>query len=104
MLALPQVTAIFAATDEIAGEVYQIATELGRSIPGDLSVVGYGNVENSAFLTPALTSVRHSPYRMGKKAASLLLERITGGGNEQVSRVERLPVEFVLRDSTAPPP
>jgi LacI family transcriptional regulator len=104
MLALPQVTAIFAATDEIAGEVYQIAAELGRSIPGDLSVVGYGDVATSAFLNPTLTSVRHCPYRMGKKAASLLLERINGSGNKLAARVERLPVEFVLRDSTAPPP
>lgn len=104
MLALPQVTAIFAATDEIAAEVYQIAAELGRPIPGELSVVGYGDVETSAFLKPELTSVRHCPYRMGKTAASLLLDRITGSGNKQAARIERLPVEFVLRDSTAPPP
>jgi len=103
MLALPQVTAIFAATDEIAAEVYQIAAELGRSIPGNLSVIGYGDVATSAFLKPGLTSVRHCPYRIGKKAASLLLDRISGKGNQQAARVERLPVEFVLRDSTALP-
>ncbi|MEX1116632.1 MAG: LacI family DNA-binding transcriptional regulator [Akkermansiaceae bacterium] len=104
MLAVPQATAIFAATDEIAAEVYQIAAALGRSIPADLSVVGYGDVATSAFLKPALTSVRHCPYRMGKMAASLLLDRISGKSDQQATRVERLPVEFVLRDSTAPPP
>ncbi|MCU0779520.1 MAG: LacI family transcriptional regulator, partial [Akkermansiaceae bacterium] len=42
MRALPQVTAIFTATDEFAAEVYQVAAELGRSIPEDFSVVGFG--------------------------------------------------------------
>ncbi len=103
MQALPGVTAVFAATDEIAEEVYQIALSLGRRIPEDLSVVGYGNVDVSSRLLPALTTVRHHPYRMGKLAASLLLGRIAEPGRAIAPRRERIPVEFVARGSTAPP-
>jgi LacI family transcriptional regulator len=104
MRALPQVTAIFGATDEFAAEIYQVAAELGRSIPEDISVIGYGDVAASEHLRPALTSVRHCPYRMGKMAASLLLDRISGKADGKPPQTERLPVEFVLRNSTAPPP
>lgn len=103
MLALPQVTAIFAATDEIADEVYRIAIELGLSIPSQLSVVGYGDIAIASRLLPALTTVRHQPYRMGKRAAALLLDRINASPEIPESRIERMPVEFVLRSSTAPP-
>jgi LacI family transcriptional regulator len=103
MLALPQVTAIFAATDEIAEEVYQIAAEMGLSIPSQLSVIGYGNVDISSRLAPTLTTVCHQPYRMGKRAASLLLDRIKSDSLNGESRIERMPVEFVARQSTAPP-
>jgi LacI family transcriptional regulator len=102
MRSLPQVTAVFAATDEIAGEVYQIAAELGMVIPTQLSVVGYGDLETSSFLDPALSSVRQRPYRIGKKVAAFLLERMADGGADLPARIERLPVDFVCRASTAP--
>ena len=103
MKALPQVTAIFAATDEIAEEVYRIAAEMDLAIPGKLSVIGYGNVDISSRLVPTLTTVRHQPYRMGKLAAKLLLERIKDPSPDREARIERMAVEFVERHSTAPP-
>ncbi len=98
---LPNVTAVFCATDGIAEEVYQIAAEMGRAIPGDLSVIGYGNVDFSSRLNPPLTTVGHRPYRMGKAAANLVIDRIEA---EIIAspRIERLPVELVPRQSTGP--
>lgn len=98
---LPKVTAIFCATDGIAEEVYEIATEMGLAIPADLSVIGYGNINFSHRLNPPLTTVRHRPYRMGKAAADLIIERIEA---ETITppRTERLPVKFVQRQSTGP--
>lgn len=101
--ALPGVTAVFAATDGFAEEIYQVSASLGRRIPDDISVIGYGNVEFSSRLVPPLTTVSHHPYQMGKLAASLLLERIEGPGGKIPARRKRMPVEFVARSSTAPP-
>lgn len=99
----PKVTAVFAATDEIAAEVYQVAAGLGKRVPADLSVVGYGCVDFGDHLRPPLTTVRHCPYRMGRTAAGLLLKRLGGGVPGRAASQERLPVEFVPRASTATP-
>lgn len=50
-------TAIFAANDMSAVGVYQAAEEAGLRIPEDLSVVGFDNLRDSSFMTPALTTV-----------------------------------------------
>jgi LacI family transcriptional regulator len=100
---LSQVTAVFCATDEIAEEVYEIAATLGRKIPEDLSVIGYGNLDFGSRLNPPLTTVRHRPYRMGLMAANLVIDRIESPEPAK-PRTERLPVEFVPRQSTGPVP
>lgn len=100
---LTKVTAVFCATDEIAEEVYKIAAELGRRIPEDLSVIGYGDVDFGSRLNPPLTTVRHQPYRMGKAAARLVIARIEAD-KPGAAVIERLPVEFVPRMSTGPAP
>ncbi|MES2660224.1 MAG: LacI family DNA-binding transcriptional regulator [Verrucomicrobiota bacterium] len=97
---LAGVTAIFCATDEIAEDVYQVAASLGRRIPEDLSVVGYGNVDFGSRLNPPLTTVRQRPYRMGQAAAKMVIDRIEAE-EQAVPHIERLPVEFVSRMSTA---
>ncbi|MES2922945.1 MAG: LacI family DNA-binding transcriptional regulator [Verrucomicrobiota bacterium] len=99
MAALPNVTAIYCATDGVAEEVYTIAAELGRAIPGDLSVIGYGNLDFGTRLNPPLTTVRQRPYRMGTAAANLVIDRIEGD-HVASPRIERLAVEFISRGST----
>lgn len=98
---LPNVTAVFCATDDVAEEVYGICAELGRRIPEDVSVVGYGNMDFGSRLNPPLTTVRQRPYRMGLSAANMVVDRIEA--EELIApRIERLPVEFIPRSSTAP--
>lgn len=100
---LPGVTAVYCATDEMAEEVYEVAAALGRKIPENLSVIGYGNVDFGSRLDPPLTTVRQRPYRMGKAAAKMVIERIEAD-EQSGAKIERLPVEFVHRDSTAAVP
>lgn len=101
MTGFPEATAIFCATDAIAEEVYGIAAEMGKRIPQDLSVVGYGNVDFSTRLDPPLTTVRHRAYRMGLAAAELVVARIEGRPAAK-AEVRRLSVELIERQSTGP--
>lgn len=101
MEALPNVTAAYCATDDIAEEVYGIATQLGRKIPDDLSVIGYGNLDFGTRLHPPLTTVKQRPYRMGKMAANMALDRIESEVPPD-PRIERLAVELIARGSTSP--
>jgi LacI family transcriptional regulator len=94
-------TAIFAFNDNMAIGVLRVARARGLRVPEDLSVIGFDDSEQSAIVTPALTTVRQPLAEMGRMAVSLLLRLLEN------QRVEGLNVELatrlVVRDSTAPP-
>jgi len=91
-------TAVFAVNDVAAIGVLGAARRLGMTVPADLSVVGYNDIDIVSELAVPLTTVR-SPFRqMGEQAVEVLLEMIAG--RPAVSH--RLPVELVVRSSTAP--
>jgi LacI family transcriptional regulator len=92
-------TAIFACNDLMAIGVISAAAELGRSVPADLSVVGYDNISLSAFANPPLTTIVQSGYEQGALAVELLLERIQ---NPDLSpRREILDTHLLVRQSTS---
>jgi LacI family transcriptional regulator len=92
-------TALFAANDDMAAESIAVAQARGLRVPGDLSVVGYGNTEVGRYI--GLTTVHQDPLDMGRLAARRLFARL----EEPDLAVERivLPVQMVLRDSCGPP-
>ncbi|MBE3015924.1 LacI family DNA-binding transcriptional regulator [Microbispora sp. NEAU-D428] len=94
-------TAIFAASDGMALKVLEVAKELGLSVPGDLSVIGFDNIPEAALAEPGLTTVDQSMYRLGYEAARMLKGLVTGEweGPRQIL----LPTRLVVRGSTAPP-
>jgi LacI family transcriptional regulator, galactose operon repressor len=94
-------TAIFAANDTSAIAAIAAAHELGLSVPGDLSVVGFDNVPESAMCTPPLTTVEQPIQEMGKRAVEMLLRLIAGQATEP-SHVT-LDTRLVVRQTTAAP-
>ncbi|WP_433124868.1 LacI family DNA-binding transcriptional regulator [Micromonospora sp. CA-240977] len=94
-------TAIFAASDGMALKVLEVAAELGLSVPGDLSVVGFDNIPESALTEPGMTTVDQSMYQLGYEAARMLKSLVTDEweGPRQVV----LPTSLVVRGSSAPP-
>lgn len=94
-------TAIFAASDMAAFGVYRAAAELGLRIPQDLSVAGYSDIEGAARLAVPLTTVRQPAREIGRRAAEKLLNLIETGTD--TPQVVLLPVELVVRASTAAP-
>ena len=96
----PAVTAVFASTDHIAKDVYQVAAELALRIPEDLSVVGYSDLEFAKYLSPPLTTVHANPYAMGRRAASILIDRMFWCRADMDVRTELLPVELMVRSSS----
>ena len=94
-------TAIFASNDNMAIGALRAATELGFSVPGHLSVVGFDDSELSRVVTPALTTVRQPLEEMGRMAVSLL-SRLIDGQRVETLRIE-LATRLVVRSSTAPP-
>ena len=92
-------TAIFAFSDFVALGVFRAANELGIRIPDELAVVGFDNTIFGLCTKPPLTSVGGSPEELGKMAAQLLLELLTGKRPNTVTRI-KLPVYLVQRGSS----
>jgi LacI family transcriptional regulator len=94
-------TAVFAANDISALAVLDVAADLGLSVPGDLSVVGFDDVPEASRRVPALTTIRQPMHRLGMVAAQLVTAIIDGETPEH-PRVQ-LPTRLIPRATTAPP-
>lgn len=94
-------TAIFAVTDHLAQCVYQAADDLGLSIPADLSVVGYSNLDFTTKMQPPLTTIEQRPFEIGVAAAELVLKRLKKS-NPQAMK-ESVSGELIVRNSTSKP-
>jgi DNA-binding LacI/PurR family transcriptional regulator len=94
-------TAILAMSDGIAIGAIQALHERGLDVPGDVSVVGFDDIDLAASVDPPLTTV-HQPVRAkGETAVRLLLTMIDG--RDAAPGHQRLETRLVVRASTAPP-
>jgi DNA-binding LacI/PurR family transcriptional regulator len=100
LASLPEVTAVFAANDNMALGLLRALNEQGRSVPEDVSIVGFDDIAEAGFFTPPLTSIRQDFSEMGRRSVELLLRQVESG--RMVERIMLAP-ELVLRESTAPP-
>ncbi|HEX5425942.1 MAG TPA: LacI family DNA-binding transcriptional regulator [Candidatus Acidoferrales bacterium] len=93
-------TALFAYNDISAiGSIFAFE-EAGLSVPEDISVVGFDDIQNAAYINPALTTVRQPLLKMGEIAAKTLLDRLERR-TKYVAEITIEP-ELVVRKSTAP--
>jgi DNA-binding LacI/PurR family transcriptional regulator len=65
---LPDLDAVFASNDQTALGVLRAAGEIGLRVPGDLGVVGFDDMAESAYFSPPLTTVRHNLIELGRIA------------------------------------
>lgn len=94
-------TAIFAANDGIAIGVVYAARDMGVSVPGQLSVVGFDDLNTIEHLTPKLTTVHQPLASIGALATKVLIDGIKSGESEAIAHV--LEPTLMVRGSTAPP-
>ncbi len=77
-------TAIFAASDAMAYGALQAIHDMGLSVPEDIAVVGFDNLEFSALTNPPLTTIKQPRYEMGEKSLSILTDILRGESKEGV--------------------
>ena len=91
-------TAVFAAGDYMAFGAIRAINDAGYSVPEDISVIGFDDVEAASLISPGLTTIRQDTMEMGRRAAKILIDRIRGNKEKLI---ESIPVSFVERGSTA---
>jgi len=94
----PRPTAIFALNDLMALGALRAAAEAGYSIPKDLAVVGYDDLELARFTNPPLTTIAQPKKEIGAQAVNLLVDRISRK-NRPPSHLVLVP-ELIIRRST----
>jgi LacI family transcriptional regulator len=94
----PRPTAIFALNDLMALGALRAAAEAGYSVPKDLAVVGYDDLELAHFTNPPLTTIAQPKKQIGAQAIHLLVERIARKDRPPSRLV--LPPELIVRRST----
>ena len=92
-------TAIFAASDTQALGVLEAAGVEGFDVPGDLSVVGFDDIEVAPYV--GLTTVHQPLEDSGRRGIERLVAALADGGAEPLE--ERLVLQLVVRRTTAPP-
>src|SRR6266702_1804676 len=96
-------TAIFCFNDIAAIGAIRALKDAGCSVPGDVSVVGFDDIQSAAYSTPSLTTVRQPLLEMGRRGAEVLLERIANREKPFPAEIVMEP-ELVVRESTGPAP
>ena len=94
-------TAVMCMNDILAYGALLAASELGLSVPGDVSVTGFDDLDFAASLSPSLTTVRIPAEAIGQAAAAWLVDSLEG---RQPALPPPLAAELVIRNSSGPPP
>jgi len=98
----PHPTALVAGNNFIAFGALTALEELGLRVPQHVSLVAFDDTQFQIFPKPFLTTAAQNPYQLGQEAAGLLVRRIQAAQDEVLADVI-LPIELVVRGSTAKP-
>ena len=98
----PRPTAIMVINDLLAIGALHAAAERGLRVPQDVSITGFDDIEQAAYLNPALTTVQMNAWEMGRTAARLLFERMDQPEHSPAHILA--PTCLIKRASTGPVP
>lgn len=90
-------TAVFCSDDYIAVYLYYAAGELGKSVPGDLSIMGFTDNEILNYIPLKMTTVKQPVEELGTQAVEVLMDKIAD--SSRPPRTIRIKTEIIERDS-----
>ena len=99
MLRVRDFTAIFSSNDQMALGLLHAIRDEGLDVPGDISIVGFDDIPESAHFWPPLTTVRQDFAELGRRCVDPLLGPVDGGMSSPGSIVP----ELIVRRSAAAP-
>jgi LacI family transcriptional regulator len=93
-------TAVFLYSDVMALGALRALRDLGKDVPGEVSVIGFDDLPLCEFSVPRLSSVKQASFELGRLAVERILERVKEPGLAPKQRL--LPVELAMRESAGP--
>lgn len=95
-------SALFATNDSLALGALRFAAQRGIAVPGEISIIGFDNIEFGAFAVTPLSSVSYDVARISSLAVSRILDLIGHEGDLPPPRVIQVDSELVIRESSGP--
>jgi LacI family transcriptional regulator len=95
-------TAVVTASDLMALGAIRAVADAGKSVPHDVSIVGFDDIQLAGHVHPPLTTLRQDKAGLGTEAGRALMALIDG--DTDLPEAVTLPVELIVRGSTAAPP
>jgi LacI family transcriptional regulator len=101
----PELTAVFCGNDQMALGLLRALQEGGRSVPDEVSVVGFDDIPEAGYFTPPLTTIRPDFDEIGRRSLAVLLDEVHRGPDEPPPlSPPRISPTLVVRASSGPPP
>ena len=94
----PDTTAVFAMSDTVAMGVIRALQDIGRRVPGDVSVVGYDGIEMAKYFIPRLTTVEQPINDIARESVAMLMGMLEKG---EGPRHITVPASLIERESVA---
>lgn len=91
---------IFAVNDLTALGALRALKKHNLNVPNDVGVTGFGNGQNAMLVDPPLTTIDQNGYKMGQKAAEILLTRIGEGETNLALKKHYIETKLIIREST----
>lgn len=93
----PDIDGVFATSDIIAAFVVKWCRKLGKTIPDEVRIVGYDDVNAASWISPSLTTVQQPIEEMSRLAVELIRRQLEG---ETIEKQNILPVKLIERETT----
>ncbi len=97
----PDIDGIFAVNDSTAIAVMQEIQNMGKKVPEDIAVIGFGDGPNALIAYPPLTTIEQKGYEMGREAINLLLNKIENESFADNFQTKVLSPSLIARASTS---
>lgn len=94
------IDAVFAVNELFAVTAIKAAMKIGKTVPSDISVIGFTDGIISKYSSPSITTVSQNGMKMGGTAAKMLIERLELEEDNEIYRTEIIETHLVQREST----
>ncbi len=91
------ITALQVSSDRVAVELMRVCVKKGISLPKDVSIVGFDDLDVASYITPALTTAKQNFRAIGQSAAELVISRLKN--KDRKAEKVLIPAELIVRKS-----
>ncbi len=92
---------LLSSVEKLATSIYTVCNQLQISIPGQLKVVCFSNLQTAPLLQPPLTTITQPAFAMGKTAATILFKALKKGTVDLPNNTVVIPSVMLVRNSTS---